>query len=89
MLGRWDLGWETLHACNPELIVVRTSGFGQEEPYSSQPGFGTLAEAMSGFSYVTGEPDGPPQLPQFPLADGTAALVGTIGVLAALVDRNG
>lgn len=87
-LERWGLGWESLREHNPDLVVVRTSGFGQDGPYSSRPGFGTLAEAMSGFSYVTGEPDGPPQLPQFPLADGLAALVGTVGALASLRHRD-
>jgi len=89
-LERWGLGWDTLQECNPDLVMVRTSGFGQSGPYSDRPGFGTLAEAMSGFSYMTGEPDGPPQLPQFALADGMAALVGGLGALAALHHaRNG
>jgi crotonobetainyl-CoA:carnitine CoA-transferase CaiB-like acyl-CoA transferase len=67
---------------------VRTSGFGQEGPYSVYPGFGTLAESMSGFAHVTGEADGPPELPQFPLADGMAAMVGTIGALAGVFNVN-
>jgi len=58
-LERWGMDWGTLKGCNPDLVIVRTSGFGQSGPYSDRPGFGTLAEAMSGFSYMTGEPDAP------------------------------
>lgn len=86
-LDRWNLGWDVLKEVNPGLVMVRTSGFGQDGPYSGYPGFGTLAESMSGFAHVTGEPDGPPQLPQFPLADGLAALVGAIGALAGVYHR--
>lgn len=81
-LDRWNLGWDRLRQANPNLVMVRTSGFGQEGPYSTLPGFGTLAESMSGYAYLTGEPDGPPQLPQFPLADGLAAVMGALAALA-------
>lgn len=80
-LERWNLGWERLHAANPDLVVVRISGFGQDGPYSHRPGFGTLAESLSGYAYVTGDPAGPPQLPQFPLADGIAALMGALAAV--------
>ena len=73
-LERWGLSPETLHEINPGLVIARVTGFGQFGPYSSRAGFGTLAEAMSGFAAVTGEPDGPPTLPPFGLADGIAAL---------------
>jgi formyl-CoA transferase len=71
--------------------MLHVSGYGQTGPYSERPGVGTLAEAFSGYAHVTGEPDGPPTLPSFPLADGVAALTGTYAVLAALWarDRNG
>src|ERR1051326_8193701 len=62
-LERWGLGPEVLHALNPGLVIARVSGFGQVGPYARRPGFGTLAEAMSGFAAATGEPDGPPTLP--------------------------
>jgi len=87
-LERWGLGWEQLHALNPRLIMVRVTGFGQTGPYRSQPGFGTLAEALSGFAAVTGSPDGPPTLPPFGLADGVAALTGTYATLVALYWRD-
>lgn len=87
-MEQWGLGWETLSAINPRLIMVRTTGFGQTGPYRNRPGFGTLAEAMSGFAYVTGEPDGPPTLPPFGLADNIAALYGTMAVMFALWERD-
>ncbi len=72
-LEKWGLGWEELSAANPRLVLARVTGFGQFGPYAHRPGFGTLAEAMSGFAAITGEPDGPPTLPPFGLADSIAA----------------
>jgi crotonobetainyl-CoA:carnitine CoA-transferase CaiB-like acyl-CoA transferase len=72
-LERWGMGWDVLHALNPRLILVRVSGFGQTGPYKEKPGFGTLAEAMSGFAHITGQPDGPPTLPGTGLADAVRA----------------
>ena len=86
-LERWGLGWEELSAVNPRLVLARVSGFGQTGPYASRPGFGTLAEAMSGFAALNGEPEGPPLLPPLALADGVAGLATAIGVLAALRAR--
>jgi len=85
---RWNLGYERLSRLSPGLILVRVSGFGQDGPYCDRPGFGTLAEAMSGFADITGQPDGPPTLPPFALADNFAALYGAYGVLAALRARD-
>lgn len=85
---RWNLGYERLRAHSPGLTMIRVSGFGQTGPYKDRPGFGTLAEAMSGFAHVTGQPDGPPTLPNFPLADTTAALYATVGVLLCLYQRD-
>ncbi|HET9016751.1 MAG TPA: CoA transferase [Thermomicrobiaceae bacterium] len=87
-LERWNLGPERLLAVNPRLIVARVTGFGQVGPYAGRPGFGTLAESMSGFAHITGEPDGPPTLPPFALADGIAALAGTSAVAFALFSRD-
>ena len=68
-LERWGIGWDVLHELNPRLVLVRVTGFGQTGPYRDRAGFGTLAEAMSGFAAITGEPDGPPTLPSMGLAD--------------------
>lgn len=86
-LERWGLGWEELSAVNPRLVLARVTGFGQFGPYARRPGFGTLAEAMSGFAAMTGEPDGPPTLPPFGLADAIAALGTSYAVMAALHAR--
>lgn len=83
-LEKWGLGYEELSRTNPGLILVRVTGFGQTGPRASEPGFGTLAEAYSGFAAITGAPDGPPTLPAFGLADGIAGTTGTAAVLTAL-----
>ncbi|MET7801378.1 CaiB/BaiF CoA transferase family protein [Streptomyces decoyicus] len=86
-LERWGLGWDELSAANPRLVLARVTGFGQFGPYARRPGFGTLAEAMSGFAAITGEPDGPPTLPPFGLADAIAAMATSYAVMAALHGR--
>ena len=86
-LERWGIGPEVLHALNPGLVIARVTGFGQFGPYSARPGFGTLAEAMSGFAAITGEPDGPPTLPPFGLADGIVALTTAFAIMTALQSR--
>lgn len=86
-LERWGLGYEELSARNPGLVLARVTGFGQRGPYRMRPGFGTLAEAMSGFAAMTGEPDGPPVLPPFGLADGIASLATAYAVMTALHSR--
>lgn len=87
-MERWGLGPEDLHTINPRLVIARVTGFGQKGPYSSRPGFGTLAESMSGFAHITGQPDGPPTLPPFGLADGISGLAGAAAVLSALYHRD-
>ncbi len=87
-LERWNLGWERLHAENPRLILARVTGFGQFGPYAQRAGFGTIAECMSGFAAITGEPDGPPTLPPFGHADGITALAGASAVAFALYHRD-
>ena len=87
-IERWGLGPEVLHAINPRLVIARVTGFGQFGPYSSRPGFGTLAESMSGFASITGWPDGPPTLPPFGLADGISALTCSQAIMTALYERD-
>ncbi|MGA4930209.1 CaiB/BaiF CoA transferase family protein [Streptomyces incarnatus] len=86
-LEKWDLGWAELSAANPRLVLARVTAFGQFGPYAHRPGFGTLAEAMSGFAALTGEPDAPPVLPPFGLADSVAGLTTAYAVLTALAAR--
>ena len=87
-LERWDLGYEHLSELNPGLVMLRLSGFGQTGPYSDRPGFGTLAEAMSGFAFLNGYPDREPLLPPTGLADGIAAMFSTMAVAFALYNRD-
>ncbi|WP_341392917.1 CaiB/BaiF CoA transferase family protein [Arthrobacter sp. G119Y2] len=87
-LERWGLDYAALSAENPGLVLARVTGFGQIGPYKNRPGFGTLAEAMSGFASSTGEPDGPPTLPPFGLADGVASLATAYAIMVALHSRD-
>ncbi len=87
-LARWGLDYESVRATNPQIVMLHVSGFGRGGPASDRPGFGTLAEAMSGFAHVTGQPDGPPTLPPFFLADGVAAQSATYAVMMALYHRD-
>jgi crotonobetainyl-CoA:carnitine CoA-transferase CaiB-like acyl-CoA transferase len=87
-LERWQLAPDLLLEANPRLVLVRTSGFGQSGPYANRPGFGTLAESISGYAHMTGFPDGPPVLPPVALADEVASLVGAFAVMVALYARD-
>jgi len=87
-LENWNIGPAQLHARNPGLVIARVTGFGQEGPYRRRPGFGTLAESMSGFAAMTGPADGPPTLPPFGLADGITALATSSAVMMALRHRD-
>jgi crotonobetainyl-CoA:carnitine CoA-transferase CaiB-like acyl-CoA transferase len=87
-LERWGIDYESVHAAHPHLVMVHITGYGSGGPKSDRPGYGTLAEAMSGFAQLTGEPDGPPTLPPFMLADGVASLAATSAVMMALYHRD-
>ncbi len=86
-LESWGLGWEGLRAVNPGLVMARISGFGQDGPYRARPGFGTIAEAMSGFAFINGWPTTPPTAPPFGFADSIAGFAAAFGIAAALYDR--
>jgi formyl-CoA transferase len=83
-LERWNLGWEALSRENPELILVRISGYGQTGPYRERPGFAAIGEAMGGLRFITGFPDRPPVRPNLSVGDTLASLHGVIGALLAL-----
>ncbi|HEY2996020.1 MAG TPA: CoA transferase [Methylomirabilota bacterium] len=87
-MERWRLGWDDLHAVNPGLVMVRISAFGQTGPYRERPGFGRIAAAMSGISYLSGYPDRPPVTPGTPtIPDYLAGALGAFGALVALEHR--
>lgn len=83
-LEKWGIGWEQLSAINPNLIMVRISGYGQTGPASQRPGFAAIAECMGGLRYVTGYPDRAPVRTGVSLGDTLASLYGTVGALMAM-----
>ncbi len=87
-LERWGLGYDTLSEHNPGLILCRITGFGQTGPYAERPAFGTLIEAMSGFAHMTGEPERPPTLPPFGLADSITAMSAVSAIMMAVHHRS-
>ncbi len=86
-MDAWGLDMATLLAHNPNLIVLRLTGFGQTGPYAKRPGFARVFEAMSGFTHLTGEADGPPQHMNYPLGDAIAGLFGAFSISTALAER--
>ena len=87
-MEKWGLGHDTLLEANPRLVMMRLSGFGQTGPYKDRPGFGTIAESMSGIVHLTGFPDGAPVLPAFPIADELAGTLGAMAVMMAIYHRD-
>lgn len=86
-LEKWGIGPKDLESAGFNLIMLRISGFGQTGPLRELPGFGTVAEAMSGFAYLNGFPDGPPVFPSTTLADGVSSTFGALGILSAMYNR--
>jgi crotonobetainyl-CoA:carnitine CoA-transferase CaiB-like acyl-CoA transferase len=87
-LVRWGIDYASVHTRHPHVVMLHVSGYGAGGPKSDRPGYGTLAEAMSGFAHLTGQPEGPPTLPPFMLADGVASLAATYAVMMALYHRD-
>jgi crotonobetainyl-CoA:carnitine CoA-transferase CaiB-like acyl-CoA transferase len=88
-LEKWGLGWDTLKEINPRLVMVRISGYGQTGPYRDRPGFGRIANAFGGLSFLAGYPDRPPVTPgSATIPDYMAGLYGALGVLLALQARH-
>ena len=88
-LERWGIGPDVLQAINPRLIIARVTAYGQTGPYSDRPGFGRIANAFSGISYLCGEPDSPPASPgTATLSDYLTGVYAALGVLTALHVRN-
>ena len=86
-LEKWGMAPEVLMADNPRLIVVRVSGYGQDGPYASRPGYGAIGEAMGGLRAVIGEPDRPPARAGISIGDTLAATFACVGTLVALHAR--
>ncbi|KAF1328426.1 Formyl-coenzyme a transferase, partial [Globisporangium splendens] len=86
-MEKWGLGPDTFEATNPALVYARVSGFGQDGPYSSRPGFASVCEAMGGFRYVNGFPDRPPVRQNLSLGDTIAGIHAALGIVIALLGR--
>ncbi|WP_315831941.1 CoA transferase [Bradyrhizobium prioriisuperbiae] len=86
-LDRWGLSKEVLWQVQPRLVILRATAFGQDGPYRDRPGFARIFEAMGGLTYITGEADGQPMHPGYPIGDSIGGLFGAVGVLAALWKR--
>ena len=87
-LERWGLGYPELSKENPGLIMVRVTGWGQDGPYADRPGFGTLAEAISGWAHLNGFPENPPTLPPMGLGDAVTSVLGAFATMVALYHRD-
>jgi crotonobetainyl-CoA:carnitine CoA-transferase CaiB-like acyl-CoA transferase len=84
-LDRWGFDIDTLWEANPNLVVLRVSGYGQNGPQSNQPGFARIFEAMGGLTHITGDPDRSPVHTGYPLADSIGGVFGAFAICAALV----
>lgn len=87
-LERWGLGYDTLRARNPRLVLVRLSGYGQTGPQAERAGFAAVAEAESGLRSLNGYPGQPPPRMGLSLGDSVAGLFAVIGALVAAVARD-
>ncbi|MEK7294979.1 MAG: CoA transferase [Actinomycetota bacterium] len=83
-LERLGLAPEMLLVRNSKLVITRISGFGQDGPYASRPGFASIAESMAGLAAVSGEPDGPPMLPAIALTDEVTGIAAAFATMVAL-----
>jgi crotonobetainyl-CoA:carnitine CoA-transferase CaiB-like acyl-CoA transferase len=86
-LEEWGLGYDQLRAANDRIVLTRVSGFGQSGPYRQRPGFGTVAEAASGYAFLNGWPETPPTSPPFGFADSIAGIAAAYGTAMALFAR--
>jgi crotonobetainyl-CoA:carnitine CoA-transferase CaiB-like acyl-CoA transferase len=86
-MGKWGIDYAALQLVNPSLVMAHVTGFGQSGPLSSLPGFGTIAESMSGFAQRNGAAEGPPTLPPFGLADTVTGITTALAIMTALWER--
>lgn len=87
-LEKWDIAYDVLKEANPDIILMRVSGYGQTGPYAEKAGFGTPATAFSGFTYLHGYTDRPPISPSFSLVDYITGIYVAFGVVSALYYRD-
>jgi formyl-CoA transferase len=86
-LEKWGLGPDVLQELNPDVVMVRISGYGQTGPYKNRAGFGSSAESFAGLRYITGEPDRPAGRAAASMGDTVAGLYGVIGALMLMLQK--
>ena len=87
-MEKWGLGPDAVKARNPGIIYTRISGYGQDGPYSSKPGYASVTEGFGGFRYVNGEPGEAPVRPNISLGDTVAAIHAALGVALAVIQKH-
>ena len=87
LMESWGLGPEQMKARNPGLIYARISGYGQDGPYASKPGYASVTEGFGGFRYINGEPGQPPVRANISMGDTLAAIHTALGIVLALIQR--
>ena len=87
VLERLNLGYDTLSARNPGLVMVRISGYGQTGPYHERPGYGAICEAVAGVRHMTGDPDRPPARVALATTDYLSSVHAAFGAVAAIHAR--
>jgi crotonobetainyl-CoA:carnitine CoA-transferase CaiB-like acyl-CoA transferase len=89
VVEKWGLGPNDFADSNPGLVYARISGFGQDGPYASKPGFASVCEGMSGFRYVNGQPGEPPVRPNLSIGDTISGIHAALGIALALLEKQG
>jgi crotonobetainyl-CoA:carnitine CoA-transferase CaiB-like acyl-CoA transferase len=88
VVEKWGLGPEDFRTSNPGLVYARISGYGQDGPYASKPGFASVCEGMSGFRYVNGHPGEAPVRPNLSIGDTISGIHAALGIAMALLEKN-
>ncbi len=87
VVEKWGLGPEDFRSSNPGLVYARISGYGQDGPYASKPGFASVCEGMSGFRYVNGQPGEAPVRPNLSIGDTISGIHAALGIALALLEK--
>lgn len=83
----WGLGPEQFKQSNPGLVYARISGYGQDGPYASKPGFASVCEGFSGFRYINGHPGEVPVRPNLSIGDTISGIHAALGITLALLEK--
>jgi len=89
VVEKWGLGPNDFSDSNPGLVYARISGYGQDGPYASKPGFASVCEGMSGFRYVNGHPGEAPVRPNLSIGDTISGIHAALGIVLALLEKQG